>query len=158
MDESQAVIPIAELAARLGISTRHAYEHAASGVLIRVGKGFDFDASLRGYLAHLRRAATGRRGPGKAGAAGAKGDERARLARVQADAIETKNKAAAGRLLDADAVRDEWVSILRTVREALLAAPQRCAARRPQWGADDVAAVDVEMLAILTSLANDEHV
>ena len=49
--------------------------------------------------------------------------ERARLARLQADAVEIKNARQRGALLDAEAVEREWTAVLAAVRAGMLAVP-----------------------------------
>ena len=147
-------LKVNELAALFGVTGRTISDLARRGIIARHGKGFDRDESVRRYVRHLREVAAGR---GQAAGGAAVVSERARLAAAQADAQEMKNRVAGGKLLDSDEVHAEWVSILKTVRAALLAGAQRCSGRRPHWDAGDVAAVDDEMRTILIELANDER-
>ena len=147
-------LKVNELAALFGVTARTISDLARRGIIARDAKGFDRDEFVRRYVRHLREAAAGR---GQAAGGAAAVSERARLAAAQADAQEMKNRVASGKLLDSDEVQAEWVSILKTVRAALLAAAQRCSGRRPHWDSGDVAAVDDEMRAILIELANDER-
>ena len=78
--------------------------------------------------------------------------ERARLARLQADAIEIRNAHQRGALLDAEAVEREWSAILASVRAAMLAVPSRCAARLPHLTPHDVAEIDSEIRAVLAEI------
>lgn len=77
-------------------------------------------------------------------------NERARLARAQAELAETKLARQRGALLDAEAVEREWSDVLRTVRAGMLAVPSRVAQRLPHLSAHDVAEIDNEVRAALT--------
>jgi phage terminase Nu1 subunit (DNA packaging protein) len=126
MDDGKQGIALAALARLIGISDRRAREQAAAGVFVRAGKrGFDRDASVRAYGATLRKAATGRRGEGKSTAS----EERARLARLQGDALELRNKIARKELIGEAEVEARWSEIVRLTRDAILAAPARSTVR-----------------------------
>ena len=79
-------------------------------------------------------------------------NERARLARAQAELAETKLARQRGALLDAEAVEGEWSDILRTVRASMLAVPSRVAQRLPHLSAHDVAEIDAEVRAVLAEI------
>ena len=68
-------------------------------------------------------------------------NERARLARAQAELAEAKLARQRGALLEADAVEREWADVLRTVRAGMLAVPSRVAQRLPHLTAHDVAEI-----------------
>ena len=132
------------LASLFGISTRAVTDLAKRGIVVRAGTGYALEASVRGYCEHLRKLATGR---GEASVATTAAQERAKLARVQADKIELQNDAARGSLLDAAAVQAEWSDTLRQVRAGMLAVPSRSAARLPHLTAHDVSEIDQEVRA-----------
>jgi phage terminase Nu1 subunit (DNA packaging protein) len=137
------------LAQLIGVSPRTIRDLAERGVIKRDGRDFPMPKSVQSYCEHLRRAAHGKRGDG---AASATASEKTRLVKLQADAMEAKNRLASGRLLDSAEVLAGWSEILRRVRAAVLAAPSRCAARRPHWDVADVAALDDELRRVLTEL------
>jgi phage terminase Nu1 subunit (DNA packaging protein) len=146
---SENVVTITALAGRLGISTRRAREHAAAGVFVKAGKGFDADASAKAYMTTLRKAATGRRGPGKASG----GQARERLATAQAIAIETKNKLATRALISEAEVEATWLEIVARARAAVLATPSRIHSDLPHLSAYDVSVIDRHLRDALTRLA-----
>src|ERR1700691_3767168 len=127
-------VTLTDLAGRLGISTRPAREHASARVFVRVGNGYDGDASAKRYMAGLRKSATGRRGAGKAGG----GQARERLATAQAIAIETKKRLAARELISESEVESTWLGIVARTRAAVLAAPARIASELPHLSKYDV--------------------
>jgi phage terminase Nu1 subunit (DNA packaging protein) len=138
------IVSTDELAAEAGISPQVARELARRKIFIRVAPGrFDREASMAGYLSHLRRASVGKRGGGVAfSSAGETPNERSRLAAAQADAQELKNKIALGKLIDASAVESTWSTIVTLTRDAVLATPSRIAADLPHLTAFDISVVD----------------
>jgi phage terminase Nu1 subunit (DNA packaging protein) len=147
------IVSTAELAAEAGISPQVACEHARRGIFVRVSPGrFDREASMANYLAHLRAASVGKRGPGAAFAStGDTPNERSRLATAQ----EMKNQIAAGKLVDASAVESEWAAIVVACRDAILATPARVAAELPHMTAFDISVVDRHLREALTRLGSD---
>ena len=91
------------------------------------------------------------RGP-RAASLAAVSTERARLARLQADAIEIKNARQRGALLDAEAVKRSGRPSWR--RCALACSPCRrgYAARLPHLSKSDVAEIDQEVRAALAEV------
>lgn len=141
-----------EIKALLGLGDAALADLAARGVLRKAGRN-DWDpVSVRGYVEGLREEAAGRRGRGRLSLV----DERAKLAKVQAERGRLELARAAGGLLDAEVVRREVFALLRTVRDRLLEVPARIAA--------DVAAesdvvraeklIDAEIRAVETTLAD----
>jgi terminase small subunit / prophage DNA-packing protein len=140
-----------DLADLLGVSDRTIRELARRGILLRKGRGaYLRDVSIRRYCDHLRELATGRGGEDAIINATA---ERARLVRAQADAVELKNAALRGELLDASEVERGIASDYSEVRSGLLAVPSRCAQRLPHLTAHDISEVDLEIRAALTALS-----
>ena len=78
--------------------------------------------------------------------------ERARLARLQADAVEIKNARQRGSLIESEAVEREWSAVLAALRAGMLAVPSRVAARLPHLTAHDVAEIDAEIRAALAEI------
>jgi phage terminase Nu1 subunit (DNA packaging protein) len=146
-----AIVSAAALGRELGISGSRARE-LASTVFVRVGNGYDLEASRAAYMASLRRAATGRRGPHKASSS-SYGDERIRLARMQADAIELKNKQARRELIEEAEVESTWLEIVARARAAVLAAPARIASDLPHLSKFDIETIDRHLRDALTRLA-----
>lgn len=81
-------ITAAALANLFGVTTRTITDLAKRGIVVREGRGYAMAASVQGYCGHLRKLATGRGGDEAIVTATA---DRARLARAQAEHVETKN-------------------------------------------------------------------
>jgi phage terminase Nu1 subunit (DNA packaging protein) len=82
-------------------------------------------------------------------------DQRIRIAKSQADALELNHRATAGELLDAGEVEREWSDMLRKVRAGMLAVPSRCGSRLAHLTTHDLAEIDAEVRAALTEVANN---
>jgi phage terminase Nu1 subunit (DNA packaging protein) len=151
---TDTTITAAKLAALIGISTRSISDLATRGIIVRApsGRGFVQGASVKGYCDHLRQLAKGRGGT-EAALASATVD-RGRLARAQAEHVETKNAVARRELVSAAEVETEWSAILRTVRAGMLAVPSRCASRLPHLTKHDVSEIDREVRAALVETAS----
>ena len=123
-------------------------------VLVPSGSGYDLKASIRGYCGKMRNTAANRSGD--------EGEnlnltvERARLARVQAEAHELKLAMARGEVLDADEVRRMMENDYRQVRSGMLAVV-------PRMGQDaglspvQLRALDQHIRGALAVLADDEN-
>jgi terminase small subunit / prophage DNA-packing protein len=112
------------LARHCGLSSTVVASFARRRVMVRAGRGrFDLEASLRSYCQHLREQAVGRK------ADDAPMNDRARLAKAQADSVEQRTAIRAGRLLDSDAVAAEWTGACRCLRAGVMRIPRRAAAR-----------------------------
>jgi phage terminase Nu1 subunit (DNA packaging protein) len=145
-----AIVSAAALGREFGISGSRARE-LTSTVFVKAGNGYDLEKSRAAYMASLRRAATGRRGPHKAGES--YGDERTRLARLQGNALEIKNKLAARELISEAEVAAVWLEIVHLTRSAVLAAPARIHADLPHLNKHDVETIDRHLRDALTRLA-----
>lgn len=148
-----ATMAEAELSAFLGLSSSRIRTLAADGIFVRSSRGrFDVGISVRNYVARLQE------GAARAGRPSEGGDdlkaEKLRLTRAQADKEETRVKREAGDLVEAEAVTREWASILRDLRNALLAVPSRCGAVLPHLTATDTATLDREIRKALEAVAN----
>jgi terminase small subunit / prophage DNA-packing protein len=138
-------VSIEQLAALLDISSTAVSTNARRGILIRSkarGK-FNMEASVRNYCRHLREQAAGR----KTGDVSA--TDRDRLAKAQREAIEQKTAMRAGKLLDAEAVENEWCGIARVIRAGILRIPRRVG-DRAGLTAEQVRMVDDEVRACLS--------
>jgi phage terminase Nu1 subunit (DNA packaging protein) len=101
--------------------------------------------TLRAYCGRLSAAAAGRQS--------ATSVQRARLLQEQADAAALKNAIQCGEMLPAAEVEAGWSTILKSVRDRLLALPSRVAARLPILTKHDVSEIDHEVRAVLTEAA-----
>ena len=147
------IASVTELADLFGVDRRTVSGLAKRGIILRSGRGFDRDDSVRRYCAHLRELATGR--GGEAAIAGAT-VERARLLKEQADAVALKNATLRGEMLDAAAVEATWVGLVRAARAGCLAIPSRVQQRLPHLSKADAAAIDLEVRAVLERLADGD--
>jgi phage terminase Nu1 subunit (DNA packaging protein) len=145
-------INAAGLAVLFGVSDRVIREHTASGMLVKTGESYALIPNVPTYCAHLRKLAM-MRGGGEAAIATAT-VERGRLAKAQADHVETKNAKARGDLVAATDVEAEWTGIMRTVRAGMLAVPSRVSQRLPHLTAHDVSEIDREVREVLTAMGN----
>jgi phage terminase Nu1 subunit (DNA packaging protein) len=138
-----------ELSKWIGIGLPRIRELTALGVLKKGTKGYAMPETNLAYTAYLRQGKIGKRGVGKASGSA---DEKQRLTRLQADALELKNRAASGKMLDEDVVKERVATVNRNVRNGVLAAPARVAQTMPHWTQRDVAAIDAELRRVLTAL------
>lgn len=122
-------------------------------VLVPSGSGYDLKASVRGYCDKMRNRAGNKSGNEEDNLNLTA--ERARLARVQAEAHELKLAMARGEVLDADEVRRMLENDYRQVRSGLLAVV-------PRMGQDaglspvQLRALDQHIRNALTVLADDK--
>ncbi|QDY70013.1 terminase small subunit [Qingshengfaniella alkalisoli] len=114
---------------------------------------YDLQETVGRYTEHLRSVASGRGGEEQALTLTG---ERARLARAQADAQETKNAALRGELVKASEVEREWADTLRHLRSQLLAVPSRIRQTLGHLSTADVEAIDRELRDTLTRLGNGD--
>jgi Phage DNA packaging protein, Nu1 subunit of terminase len=150
------IVGAREVADWLGVSDRTVRDLADRSIIIRTGRGkYDLRASIAAYTAHLREVSAGRGGETQILDLT---EQRARLAKEQADATALKNATTRGELVKAEAVAQEWEGIVAEVRSAMLAIPGRI--RRRAGSAFDAAAialVDQEIREALTALANPDQ-
>jgi phage terminase Nu1 subunit (DNA packaging protein) len=106
--------------AHLFLSNTRWSDYRMRGVFSELpGGGYDLDACRESYIKHLRDQAAGR-----SGSAGENlSQERARQARLVADAQEMKNRVRRGELLEVSRVIEEYASDLAGLRAALLNIP-----------------------------------
>lgn len=113
-----------DVARHLGMSHKNANELINKGVIARKSRGaYDLDEARSQYIQHVREIAAGRERRGELDLQ----EERARLAKEQADAKEMENDVLRGSLV---AIEDVAVSIekqLTRVRTRLLSVPTKVA-------------------------------
>jgi terminase small subunit / prophage DNA-packing protein len=136
----------------LGLSPAALTDLKARGIAVHLGHdAYDLQATVRAYVQNLRSVAAGW---GTEENASTLTNERARLAKEQADAQALKNGALRGELVKAADVAREWGDMLRQVRARILAAPSRLRAALPHLTAADVIAIDREIRDALQEAAN----
>jgi phage terminase Nu1 subunit (DNA packaging protein) len=141
-----------ELADWLGVTSQSIAAFANDGKVVRISRGkYDLCASIQTYTAHLREVAAARGGEG--GVLDLV-QERARLAREQADGQELKNRQSRKELLPASDVEREWSQILRKVRAGILAVTSRVRASAGLT-AEQAVEMDAELRLALRDLGND---
>jgi phage terminase Nu1 subunit (DNA packaging protein) len=132
----------------IGISGRQVREFSKRGIIVKAGTGaYDRRASVRAYCAHLREQAAGRSGSKTLT------DERIRVAKEQADALEMRNATTRGEMIPAREVEQAWATVLRDVRAAVMAIPSRIQQRLGHLTPHDVAEIDSEIRIALTEAA-----
>jgi phage terminase Nu1 subunit (DNA packaging protein) len=113
-----------DVAAYLGISEKHFGDLLRQGVFEKQGRGFyNFDECRAQYLKHLREIAHRKAQSGELNLT----EERARLAREQADAKEMENAIARGELVHIEDVAKQFERGLERARTKLLAIPSKVA-------------------------------
>ncbi|WP_342361394.1 hypothetical protein [Terrarubrum flagellatum] len=148
-----AVVDATQFAAIAGINVRNTRQLAQSGVLVRAAeKGkFKTQASIRAYLEHLRAQAAGRLGTGKLILT----DERARLAKEQADKQAIENAKLRAELYSEKEVAAGWTAIARAFKSAVLSLPSKTRAQLPHMTAEDAVAMDRLCRELLEDLAKE---
>lgn len=136
----------------LGLSAAALTDLKTRGIAVHLGHdAYDLQATVRAYVKNLRSVAAGW---GTEENASTLTNERARLAKEQADAQALKNGALRGELVKAADVSREWGDMLRQVRARILAVPSRLRASLPHLTAGDVVAIDREIRDALEACAN----
>lgn len=146
-------ITASELAELLKVSKRAVSDFVERGIVVKTERNrFDLRQSIQRYCEHLRGVAAGRGGDG----ADVLTAERARLAREQADQTAMKNAAMRGEMISMTDVRNEWVSIGRRIRNAVLSVPSRCRQMLPHLTTYDVDLIGEEIRSALTELGDED--
>ena len=123
-EQSQIWVTQAQLSQDLEVSTTTVKDLTAKNVLTRInGKGYDLRQSRLDYISHLREMAAGR----YSGELNLQ-EERARLAKEQADAKEMENMIERGELVYIDHIVKRFEKQLIKCKTKLLAAPTKIAA------------------------------
>lgn len=142
-----------ELADYLGVTSQSIAAFANDGKVVRISRGkYDLKASVQTYTSHLREVAAARGGEGQILDLN---QERARLAREQADGQELKNRQLRKELVSASDVEREWSDVLRKVRAGILAVTSRVRASAG-LSAEQAVEMDSELRLALKDLGNDQ--
>jgi phage terminase Nu1 subunit (DNA packaging protein) len=143
-----------DLADWLGVTSQTISAFANDNKVVRVSRGkYELKASVQLYTAHLREVAAAR--GGEAGVLDLV-QERARLAKEQADNTALKNASLRRELLPAAEVEREWSDILRKVRAGILATTSRVRASAGLT-AEQAVEMDAELRLALKDLGNDKN-
>lgn len=141
------------LAGLLRLSPSMVRTKARDGIFVRSRRGqYDVAESVGRYVERLRQTSA------RAGQPGSDPDElraeKLRLTRAQADKEETRVQRERGDLVPAIDVEREWASLLRDLRNALLAVPSRFASITPHMSAADIESLDAEIRMALEAVAD----
>jgi phage terminase Nu1 subunit (DNA packaging protein) len=113
-----------EVAAHLGVTIKYVQDLIANGTIAKKGRGdYDLDECRQAYISRLRESAAGRANAGDLNLT----DERARLAKEQADAKEMENAITRGELVYIEDVAKRVEVALSNVKTKLLAVPTKVA-------------------------------
>jgi phage terminase Nu1 subunit (DNA packaging protein) len=141
-------IPTSEMMQATGLSRARLSELVAGGVLPKVERGFfPYPEAVSAYCAHIREGAAGRGDTDLSKA-------RARLAMLQGDGHELKNKIARGEYIAADVVRDEWDAAAGLLRAGMMAIPSAIPLTLPHLTRFDLEAIDRAIRDALTVVAD----
>jgi|14_taG_2_1085336.scaffolds.fasta_scaffold05804_4 phage terminase Nu1 subunit (DNA packaging protein) len=121
-EKHMATIP--QVAKELDLSTKMVNDLIARGTITKKDRGqYDLVEARTEYIRHLRKVAAGRVQAGELDL----GEERARLAKEQADAKEMENEMLRGELVHIDDVAKEFGKQASAVKTRLLAIPSKAA-------------------------------
>lgn len=152
MGDELKIADAGDLADYLGVTSQSIAAFANDNKVVRLSRGkYDLKASVQLYTAHLREVAAARGGET---AVLDLTQERARLAREQADSQELKNRQLRKELVPASDVEREWSDILRKVRAGILAVTSRVRASAGLT-AEQAVEMDAELRLALRDLGND---
>lgn len=152
MPLEKLIVGAREVADWIGASDRTVRELADKGIAVRVGRGkYDLRETIRNYSAHMREVSAGRGGETQILDLT---EQRARLAKEQADGQEIKNAQLRGELVSAVEVARQWEDMIRTAAAAMLAVPSRCADRL-SLERFQTEVIDREIREALEALSND---
>lgn len=155
-----ATCSAAELAALLDVSARRVRELAQEGVVPRAPGGrYETQAGVRGYIASLRAAAKAKPtavDPQVAAAAIDGRQQRARLARLQADRVQLDLERERGRLVDAEVIRGSYVTLLTQVRNRLLGVPSAAKGEIPHLTVEEIEILEGLIVTALEEVADGD--
>lgn len=115
---------LTEVCAHLGMTMKTLQEYIEKGIITRKPRSeYDLDEVRIEYIKHVREVAAGRFKPGNLDL----GEERARLAKEQADAKEMENAVERGELVYIEDVAKQIEDQFARVRGKLLAVPSKVA-------------------------------
>ncbi|WHZ36630.1 DNA packaging protein [Sagittula sp. MA-2] len=144
------VVSAAELGEWLGIAPNRIHALGRDGILPRVeGTRYPLRAAVVAYCDHARALARGKQVDAELAA------EKLRLAKANAEKVETANAKLRGELIPAAEVEREWAAVLRGVRAAMLAVPSRVAQTAGHLTPHDINAIDREVRDALEEAAHD---
>lgn len=150
-----------QLGRLLGISGRRCRELASEGVFPRASGGrYPVEACVQAYVASLRTAAKAKPATDpKVAAAGLDGrQQRARLARLQADRVELELQRERGELVEVRPLQIKLVTMITGVRNKIMSVPPMARGRLPHLTIDDIEILEDELRQALEQLAADPRI
>ncbi|SDQ64004.1 Phage DNA packaging protein, Nu1 subunit of terminase [Pseudoxanthomonas sp. CF385] len=148
-----------QLGALLQISGRRVRELAAEGVFPRAASGrYAVLPCTHAFIASLRTREKAKPGPDPQVAAAALDgrQQRARLAKLQADRVELEIQRERGRLVDAEAIKVAYVTLVTQARNRLLAVPGAAKGHMPHLTVDEVEMLEGLIAAALEEVADGD--
>lgn len=148
-----------ELAALLDVSARRVRELAAEGVFPRAAGGrYAVLPCAHAFIASLRSREKARPAldPQVVAAALDGRQQRARLAKLQADRVELEIQRERGRLVDAESIKVAYVTLITQARNRLLAVPGAAKGHMPHLTVDEVETLEGLIAAALEEVADDD--
>jgi phage terminase Nu1 subunit (DNA packaging protein) len=147
-----------QLGALLDISGRRVRELAAEGVFPRAGGRYAVLPCVHAYIADLRTRERSKPSPDPQVIAAALDgrQQRARLAKLQADRVELEIQRERGQLVDAEAIKVAYVTLLTQVRNRLLAVPGAAKGHVPHLPVDEVETLEGLIAAALEEVADGD--
>jgi phage terminase Nu1 subunit (DNA packaging protein) len=116
-----------------GVSTRHIGQLTASGVLVKVGRGYDLKTSITRYMARLREQAAGRSDIAAAAVT---------LKRANAKLAQLRYDREAGTLIEVALVRQTWDPLTRGFMRFVMSIPGTFVFEAPTTTATDKAILE----------------
>lgn len=142
-------IGIEQFAELIGMSQRGAEALVEREVIQRTQRGMvDLRAAMKAYSAHMREKAGGR----KDETPSVLTDERARLARANADAAELKNAITRKNYIPAADAERLWSDTLRKIKSSIMSVPSRLRQQLPAMTAAESQIIDRELRESLREL------
>jgi terminase small subunit / prophage DNA-packing protein len=145
-------VSASELSSLLGVSKKTVAAWATAGVVKRTKHGeYDLRESIRGFARHMRD-----RG-GDTTALAAVSASRAELLKIQTERARFALETERGEWVTLADVEANWCSAFRTIRAAVMAIPNRVAARVSGLSREAVYEMDEEVRIALTELARNGY-
>ena len=147
-----------QLGALLDISGRRVRELAAEGVFQRAGGRYAVLPCVHAYIGDLRTRERAKPGPDPLVVAAALDgrQQRARLAKLQADRVELEIQRERGQLVDAEAIKVAYVTLVTQARNRLLSVPGAAKGRIPHLSVDEIEAIEELIARALEEIADGD--
>lgn len=148
-----------QLGALLDISGRRVRELAAEGVFPRAGGRYAVLPCVHAYIADLRTRERSKPGPDPQVIAAALDgrQQRARLAKLQADRVELEIQRERGRLVPADLNEVKYVELLTALRNRILGVPSEAKGAIPHLTVDEVETLEGLIVVALEEVADGDE-